>query len=104
MKAQGLKNIIISVVVALLTVVLFMLLLSSVSTARGNSETSLVEENTVRAAVTCYAIEGRYPEDLNYLEENYGLYINCERYFVSYEFQGDNLMPSIQAFERGTGK
>ena len=32
-----------------------------------------------RACVQCYAIEGRYPPSVEYLEENYGIQIDHER-------------------------
>ena len=38
-----------------------------------------------RASVQCYAIEGRYPPSVQYLEENYGIKIDRSRYYVFYE-------------------
>lgn len=55
-----------------------------------------------RAAVACYAAEGVYPPDLEYLEEHYGVRIEEERYVVFYEIFADNLMPDITVLERGT--
>ena len=52
-----------------------------------------------RATVQCYAIEGRYPPDLAYLEENYGLILDREHYVYHYRLEGSNLMPEIQVFE-----
>ena len=52
------------------------------------------------AAVNCYAIEGFYPADLSYLEDNYGLIID-ERYNVFYEVQASNIMPSVSVNRRG---
>ena len=37
-----------------------------------------------RASVQCYAIEGRYPPSVEYLEENYGIQIDRDRYNVFY--------------------
>ena len=34
---------------------------------------ALLEDAITRALVTCYAVEGRYPSSLSYLEENYGV-------------------------------
>ena len=52
-----------------------------------------------RACVQCYAIEGRYPPNLDYLEENYGLILDREHYVYHYRLEGSNLMPEIQVFE-----
>lgn len=56
------------------------------------------EEGLRRAAVHCYAIEGRYPESVAYLEENYGLRIDYTRYIVHYDIFADNIMPEITVF------
>ena len=48
-----------------------------------------------RASVQCYAIEGRYPPSVQYLEENYGIRIDRERFYVFYEGFASNIMPDI---------
>ena len=59
---------------------------------------------TVRKSlVSCYAIEGAYPDSLSYLEEHYGLQIDHSRYVVDYEPFGDNIWPTVQIVRRGGG-
>uniref|UniRef100_UPI000AE84DDF type II secretion system F family protein n=1 Tax=Clostridium sp. NkU-1 TaxID=1095009 RepID=UPI000AE84DDF len=48
-----------------------------------------------RASVQCYAIEGRYPPNVEYLEENYGIQIDRNRYDVFYSGFASNFMPDI---------
>lgn len=48
-----------------------------------------------RASVQCYAIEGRYPPSVEYLEEHYGLSIDREKYNVFYDGWASNIMPDI---------
>ncbi len=48
-----------------------------------------------RASVQCYAIEGRYPPSVEYLEENYGIHIDRDRYHVFYNGFASNVMPEI---------
>lgn len=48
-----------------------------------------------RASVQCYAMEGRYPPSLEYLEENYGIAIDRDRYDVFYSGFASNFMPDI---------
>ena len=48
-----------------------------------------------RAVVECYALEGAYPPDLDYLEAHYGIRIDAERYYVYYRAYGQNIMPEI---------
>ena len=56
--------------------------------------------SVVRAAVQCYALEGRYPLDIRYLEEHYGLQVNPTdgspaKYIVHYQAFAANIMPDI---------
>lgn len=55
-----------------------------------------------RAAVACYAAEGIYPPDTDYLTEHYGVRIDEDRYAVFYDVFADNLMPDITVLERDT--
>ena len=48
-----------------------------------------------RACVQCYAIEGRYPPSVEYLEENYAVQINRKKYNVFYDGFASNVMPEI---------
>lgn len=59
-----------------------------------------LEDSLRRAAVSCYAIEGCYPPSLEYLTENYGVYIDAERYVVFYDVFAPNLMPDITVLAR----
>lgn len=59
-----------------------------------------LRDNIMKAAINCYAIEGFYPDDIAYLEENYGLIID-DSYNIFYEVQGSNMMPSISVNRRG---
>ncbi len=54
-----------------------------------------------RSALQCYAVEGVYPPNLQYLEDNYGLQINEEDFYVSYEAFASNLPPSVRVVKRG---
>lgn len=62
----------------------------------------IVEESITRAIVSCYAIEGIYPEDLSYLQDNYGLVVDEKRYYVQYEIFASNIMPEVTVIEVGT--
>lgn len=80
----------------------FVLLVNNI-TGKGNGrELEIVRDAVKNAALTCYAVEGMYPEDLTYLREHYNLSYNEERYIVFYKPFASNLMPSIKVAERGT--
>ena len=59
-------------------------------------QAQFLSDTVRRSAVQCYAIEGHYPQSLSYLEENYGLIIDRDRYAVYYESMGDNILPQIR--------
>ncbi len=43
----------------------------------------------------CYAVEGRYPPDFDYLKKHYGILVDESRYVVHYRMFASNLMPDI---------
>jgi hypothetical protein len=59
-----------------------------------------IRETVRRSALQCYVVEGVYPPDLEYLENNYGLQINTEDYYVVYDCFASNLPPTIRVIAR----
>ena len=78
-------------------------LLDVIDGASGTAQTELVRDAVRSAILTCYAVEGAYPSDLAYLEQNYGLAYDKERYIVSYDAFASNVMPEVRVLERGAG-
>lgn len=60
-----------------------------------------IRETVRRSALQCYVVEGVYPPDLEYLQENYGLQVNTEDYAVVYDCFSSNLPPDIRVIARG---
>jgi len=73
--------------------------LSNLQRGRSQEGKQQLEEALRRAAVACYAAEGMYPPDLEYLQEHYGLQIDEEQYTVVYDVFASNLMPDITVLE-----
>lgn len=69
--------------------------LRSVSSATESEQLASIRQAVTRAAIQCYSIEGIYPPDLAYLEQNYGLQIDKQRYIVDYRCFASNIMPDI---------
>ena len=63
-------------------------------------ELILTEQSIRKAAIQCYANEGMYPADLEYLTDNYYLNINEDKYYVYYECWGSNILPDISVYEK----
>jgi hypothetical protein len=74
--------------------------LADISSGHSQEDKQRLEDTLHRAAMACYAIEGFYPPDLNYLEERYGIQINRQKYVVSYVPVAENLMPDITILEK----
>ena len=55
----------------------------------------MTEESIRRAAVQCYALEGIYPVNIEYLIDHYGIRPDTNRFIVHYQFIADNLIPDI---------
>ena len=60
-----------------------------------------VESAIQRSLNLCYAQEGFYPAQLDYLIKNYGLIVDDRLYFVSYKSFASNIRPDITVFRRG---
>lgn len=98
-KRKGLGMLLLPVAVAAV-LLLFLTGLSNLDRDRSEEGRKQLEEALRRGAVACYAAEGIYPPDLEYLEEHYGVQVDEERYAVFYEVFASNLMPDITVLER----
>lgn len=76
-------------------VAVFAVAMLSFSGRTGNREEETLKKAVTRASVQCYAIEGRYPPNVEYLEENYAVQINRKKYNVFYDGFASNVMPEI---------
>lgn len=87
---------------AVFAVIILLMLCGLQSTAQSSQGESLrITEDALRkAVVSCYALEGRYPPDVAYLQEQYGLQLNEKKYIVQYEVFAENIMPEITVLER----
>lgn len=68
---------------------------ASVETTNIEEKEKTIEDLVMRSAIHCYSIEGAYPQDLEYLEENYGLNIDTDNYIVHYEIFSTNIAPDV---------
>ena len=103
MKKKRSFDLVTGIFVPLLTAALLVVFLSSLSELSGDrsrEERRRLEDALQRAVVACYALEGAYPPDLAYLEENYGIRIDRDRYTVAYVPVAENLMPDITVLEK----
>lgn len=76
---------------------------SAVSQTASDSQAESLQLAILRSAVHCYAMEGAYPESLDYLREHYGIDWDESRYVVDYEIIGSNLRPQVTVIPIGKG-
>ncbi len=55
-----------------------------------------VRETVLSYIAQCYALEGVYPPDLQYLEDNYGMIMDKSRYIYHYEVFASNMFPDVK--------
>ena len=98
MRKPSLAFIAMLVSLAVITVVMIMAFAAIRGYGSHYDETRLKEvRDTVLSAVSqCYALEGAYPPDLEYLEENYGLILDRSRYIYHYEIFASNIFPDVK--------
>ncbi len=91
------------ILVLLLAIVIYVISysLNSVSETVIEQQIFLIKDAAIRNSVQCYALEGSYPETINYLKNNYNFSYDDKNYVVHYENLGSNLLPQISVFHIG---
>lgn len=102
-RSSSVRNLIISIAVFVIIAVCFWYITGSVSTKTSSEEKQLLEAAISRGITHCYAIEGVYPESLDYLKEHYGLYYDEDRFFIDYQPIGADIMPDVTVIEKEGG-
>lgn len=89
------------VLFAVLAVAVFCLYKATSKMNRGQQAESLkqLDSSIRKATMTCYATEGVYPPNIEYLKDNYGIQIDESRFTVFYEVMAKNMMPDITVME-----
>lgn len=64
---------------------------------------SEVRDTVLSYVAQCFALEGAYPPDLDYLTENYGLQLDKEHYIYHYDIYASNVLPDVRVFAREAG-
>lgn len=86
-------------VIIIIVLIAYMYIAVDNAQRKSNEESyNILSDAIIRSAVQCYAIEGFYPPDIGYLENNYGLLVDHNKYFVSYSVFASNIIPEVQVF------
>ena len=85
----------VSIVLFIGIILFFVVSISNASKEIDDNEVITLRKSIDKAIVNCYAIEGAYPESIEYIEENYGVVIDRDRFIVIYEVLGPNVLPNV---------
>jgi hypothetical protein len=88
-------KIILPIMLFLIALLFFVFAVSEIAGKSENEGIRLTEEGIRRAAVQCYALEGVYPSDFEYLKEHYAVRPDESKYIIYYTYTASNLMPEI---------
>ena len=78
----------------------FVSALESFENGTNEEELRQLEEALRKGCASCYAVEGVYPPDLEYLQEHYGIRVDDDKYTVHHNAFASNLMPDITVLEK----
>ena len=94
-ESHPLRNLLLSVGFFLVILIACGLGFHMISKQSSVEEMRTLEQAIHKSVAHCYAVEGVYPESLEYLKEEYGISYDSEKYFVDYQIWGENIMPDI---------
>ena len=81
---------------AVLIVLIWLFIRSAGGSENRENAAAAIREAVETSARQCYVVEGVYPPDLRYLEENYGLQINTAEFYVVYDIYASNMPPTVK--------
>ena len=75
--------------------------LNLVDSKTTGEQADMLKEAVLRATMTCYAVEGRYPQRVDELERHYGIAYDHEKYIVVIDGFAQNVLPEIRVLQKG---
>ena len=94
----GNRTIALRIIEALLLIAIAVTVVKSISNLQRESAAEgrkCLETSVKRAAMACYASEGMFPDNVEYLQEHYGLQVDDKLYSVHYYAFAENILPEI---------
>ena len=94
-RTKPLARLLIPICLTVVLLALAVLVVSATQQQVAAESLRLTGESVRNAAVQCYALEGAYATNLQYLIDNYGIRPDTSHFVVHYLYLGDNLLPDI---------
>ncbi|MDD6685128.1 MAG: hypothetical protein PUE47_04985 [Lachnospiraceae bacterium] len=89
-----------TLVLASVLLIIFAISVRFLSGGNENRQRQNLERTLENDITACYALEGSYPESLDYLKKNYGLVYNEKAFYVDYRVTGTNIRPVVTVIRR----
>lgn len=99
-KQRKRKRLIALAVAVCVVVIVLVIALSAIFSNAKDQGAASIRNTILNSAMQCAAIEGSFPTNLAYLEDNYDLRINHDDYVVIYEVLASNAVPSVVVVPR----
>lgn len=85
-------------------IVWFLFSMRNTASSADARELSALKTTLENSITMCYAVEGVYPESVEYLGANYGFIYDKEKYIIHYDCFASNIRPSVMILERRAKK
>ena len=93
-----------SILIFIALILAFVLLVNNITNKHSGRELQIVRDAVKNAALTCYAVEGAYPDSVEYLRDHYRLAYDEDRYMVNIKSFATNRAPDVYVVERGAAE
>jgi len=93
-----------AVLLFIIAAVLIVCFISALSKGSVSAQYDNLRSALSRAITYTYAVEGAYPESLDYIKSNYGLHYDESLFYVDYQPRGANIYPDVTIIETGAGE
>lgn len=87
--------------ILLFTMVIALFIMGTGSLSKGSTkrQKESLTDALSRDIIYCYATTGHYPESLEDIKNDYGLYYNEELFYVDYQVRAQNIIPDVTIIE-----
>ena len=104
MRKFRVNPIIISALIFIFWIGLFVMFTGRLERESAAEQKEALESALERDITTCYALEGQFPPDLQYLRDHYGLAYDEDLFYVDYRPHGSNIRPFYIVLETETAR
>lgn len=94
------KDIILKIGIFIIALIMLIIGINTTKSSTHEERKVQLEVALNRAVIECYALEGIYPPDLEYIKKQYGIRIDESEFIVYYDTFADNIMPNIVVLEK----